>query len=762
MIGEIRQIADVKPAGYSVNSSGQLELIPYESKYKRADFNEFVCWIVAQTQYQLDIETNVVKRWNEYKLISLQFGSCQFGKDRIQWFFQWSALTAEQKMVMKRILEDRSKLKLIHNARFEYIVLKFHGIIIENIYDTMLAEKILHGGEASEDYALADISWKYLRIIMKKDEQTEFGDDIITDNKILYGVTDVAYLDVIKRQQLEQAAALDEYGHNQLNTFGLEMEALLAFSDITHEGMLLDQVAWRKNIELAEPVVQAAFDKINKWLEVEPFRSFAIKMGYLSEQDRVVINFNAPKQKAEFLRLIFPDIKGGSLAIVKKYTADNAKVIWERDSSLLTLLDNYSNKDYTLLQDYLIEYHRNYLIENGYMIPANVPTINWNSPAQALPICQLVEPRMKNMSKESVEKTIHPMIRDRKEYIDALSLLSDYGEKFIQEHVDSDGRVRTNFNPILTTGRVSSSKPNMQNIIVDKMGVGTRYRNAFICDPGWCYCDSDYISQELTIIAYVSKDPVWMEAIDKGQDLHSICAELVFKNRWREVTESSCKFYHSYVDKQGIFHPANSKQKCDCKGHKKLRSQVKEINFGLAYGMGEFKLAGRAGITVKEAMKLIKAYFEVFPRIGEALDILGNFGVDHGYIMTLAPFFRKRWFPYWYLNKSGIEPHKLGVYYVPALGEIERASKNMPIQGSSADVTKVAMVLIRRYIYDNGLQDQIKIVAQVHDQVTTICREEIKDMWREKMDELMIEAGKVVIPTGILKAETQITSCWTK
>lgn len=178
--------------------------------------------------------------------------------------------------------------------------------------------------------------------------------------------------------------------------------------------------------------------------------------------------------------------------------------------------------------------------------------------------------------------------------------------------------------------------------------------------------------------------------------------------------------------------------------------------------MGEFKLAGRAGITVKEAMKLIKAYFEVFPRIGEALDILGNFGVDHGYIMTLAPFFRKRWFPYWYLNKSGIEPHKLGVYYVPALGEIERASKNMPIQGSSADVTKVAMVLIRRYIYDNGLQDQIKIVAQVHDQVTTICREEIKDMWREKMDELMIEAGKVVIPTGILKAETQITSCWTK
>lgn len=756
MIGEIRQLADVK-SGMYIDGSGQLELIDYESKYKKADFIEFVVWITAQTQYQLDIETNVVDRWNEYKLISLQFGSCGFGKDRIQWFFQWSYLTAEEKQIMKRILEDRTKLKLIHNAKFEYIVLRFHDIIIENIYDTMLGEKILHGGDVSEDYALADISWKYLRIIMNKGEQTEFGNDVITDNKILYGITDVAYLDVIKRQQIEQAAALDEFGHDQLSTFGLEMEALLAFSDITYYGIKLSLEKWRTNIALAEPVIQETYTTLNKWLEVEPFRSYARAKGFISDKDRVVINFNAPLQKTELLQLIFPDIKGGSILIVKKYTRDNSMNL---SFPLLSLLYNYIEKDYSLIEKWLIENHRDYLIERGYLIPANQPTINWNSGDQVLPMMQLVEKRLKSLSKEAIEKTTHKILQDRKAYINALTLISDYGEEFIRKYVDSDGMVRTNFNPILTTGRVSSSRPNMQNIIVNKYGVGTRYRNAFICESDEDYVDSDYASQELTIIAYISKDPVWMEAIRKGQDLHSICAALVFKDKWKNAAQLDCAYYAMKVNIDGVLEEGH--EKCKCKKHKDLRDHIKEINFGLSYGMGEFKLAGKLGISVSDAMKMISSYFEAFPGIGKALDILGNFGVDHGYIMTLAPFYRKRWFPFWKVNKDYIEPHKLGVFYNPTLGEIERASKNMPIQGASADITKVAMVLIRQWIYENGYRDQIRIVAQVHDQITTICKKSISTWWKVKMDELMVQAGKLVIPTGILKADTQITEFWTK
>jgi hypothetical protein len=575
MIGEIRQLADVKPANYSVNTVGQLELIPYESKYKRLDFIEFVCWIATQTQYQVDIETNVTDKWNDKKLISIQFGSCETGNKRIQWFFQWSVLTNDQKATMKRILEDRTKIKIIHNARFEYIVLRFHGIVIENLYDTMLAEKILHGGEASEDYALADISWKYLRIIMRKDEQTTFGDDIITDSKILYGITDVAYLDVIKRQQIEQAATMDQYGHDLLNTFGLEMEDLLAFSDITYEGMLLNQEAWRENIRLAEPAVEDTLKKLNAWFEVEPFRSYAIKEGYFSTEDRVVINFNSVQQRTEILQKVFPDIKGGNKPLVQKYIRDNLMNI---PLDLLSLINSYIAKNYDELSNYVVKHHRNWLIEKGWMIPKGEITVNWGSWQQVLPMFQLVEPRMKSTGKDAVEKATHPFVKARQAYMEALTLLSDYGEEFIHKHVDSDGKVRTNFNLILTTGRVSSSGPNMQNIIVNKYGVGTRYRNAFVCEEGWCFCDSDYVSQELVIIAHVSKDPVWMEAINKGQDLHSICCDLVFKQRWREATEDKCAYYEMKVNADGKLEQA--KQKCSCKKHKKLRDQIKEINFG--------------------------------------------------------------------------------------------------------------------------------------------------------------------------------------
>lgn len=193
-----------------------------------------------------------------------------------------------------------------------------------------------------------------------------------------------------------------------------------------------------------------------------------------------------------------------------------------------------------------------------------------------------------------------------------------------------------------------------------------------------------------------------------------------------------------------------------------MRSGCKTINFGLAYGMSEIKLSGELGITVKEAMQLINDYFSTFPLIGRTLEFLGRFGLQNGYIMTLAPFFRKRWFSYWREWKNYVEPHILGIKYVPALGEIERAAKNQPIQGSSADITKVAMVLVREYIREHNLWDTVRLCAQVHDQVTTIARDEYREQWKIIFDQLMQDAARVVIPTGILRADTNITATWTK
>ena len=721
MIGKIKYIADFESA-----------------RYERGTFADFLHWLTRQKSYQLDIETNVTDWWNEFKIISMQFGSCT--GERVQWFLQWSELTEIQKKIIRSHLEDGKTNKLIHNAAFEYIVCRFHGIIIENVYDTMLAEKVLQGGLENADYALADISWKYLRIMMSKALQMSFGDNVMTDDKILYAVTDVAYLDVIRSTQLMEAIT-----KNLINVIALENEAVLAFSDITYYGMRLDKEKWRENERLAWPVVHAAKTKLEEWLQKQPFLDFCLANGYISHKDRSVINFNSVQQKVELLRQIFPDISGGSKGVVQGYLRDRGPTL---DPEHMNILVCYLNKDYEPLSEYMLANHREYLVQQEYLIPAGKITINWNSPLQVLPMMQLVLPKLKGLGEDERNKFHHPILKDLEKYKQALKLVTDLGEEYINKYVGSDGMVRTNFNQIVSTGRCSSSRPNMQNITVDD-AVGTRYRNAFVCEEGEVFVDSDYVSQELVVIAYISKDPVWMEAIDKGWDLHSICAELVYKDKWKDAAQADCAYY-------------KSKKKCECKKHKKMRYDVKTINFGLAYGMSEIKLAGELDISVREALGLIKEYFLTFPGIGRTLDFLGRFGVENGYIMTLAPFWRKRWFPFWKEWANYSEMHLRGIKYVPTLGEIERASKNQPIQGSSADITKCAMVLVREYIRDHNLWDIVRLCAQVHDQVTTISKVWFAEEWKGIFDGLMCEAGRVVVPTGILKADTNITPCWTK
>ena len=195
--------------------------------------------------------------------------------------------------------------------------------------------------------------------------------------------------------------------------------------------------------------------------------------------------------------------------------------------------------------------------------------------------------------------------------------------------------------------------------------------------------------------------------------------------------------------------------KCNCPKHKKLRTNVKTINFGLAYGMGPNKLADTLNISVDGAKVLIEKYFQAFPAIKGFLDKLGNFGKKFGYIKTFPPYNRKRWFSTWYPkiwnNKSSMME----------LGSIERASKNTPIQGASADMTKKALVLMRQYT--KGFDDSpVKIVMTVHDQIDTICRNDYLDIWKSDMKDLMEVAANEVVTNGLLKAEVTVSNCWEK
>ena len=363
--------------------------------------------------------------------------------------------------------------------------------------------------------------------------------------------------------------------------------------------------------------------------------------------------------------------------------------------------------------------------------------IKWTSPKQVLEVFQVLIPNLDNVNGKAMYKHRFkfPLIDKYVKYKEAMKLCTSYGDAFFK-NLKGDKKIHTNFHQILDTGRVSSSKPNMQQIPADNI-----YRNCFTAPDGWSFVSADYSSQELNVIAFGSKDPVWLKALKNNEDLHSTCAELVYGEQWLNSGEDDCTYL-------------SRKAKCNCPSHKKLRTNVKTINFGLAYGMGPNKLSDTLNISVDRAKELIEKYFKAFPAIKGFLDKLGNYGKKYGYIKTFPPYNRKRWFTNWYPRIWDNASSKM------ELGSIERASKNTPIQGASADMTKRALVLMRGHIKQFDLP--VKLVMTVHDQIDTICKNDYVEDWSRLMKSLMEDAAREIVKNGLLKAEVSVSNCWEK
>tara|TARA_R100000900_G_scaffold119793_3_gene94474 strand:- start:2160 stop:4058 length:1899 start_codon:yes stop_codon:yes gene_type:complete len=417
---------------------------------------------------------------------------------------------------------------------------------------------------------------------------------------------------------------------------------------------------------------------------------------------------------------VFAEIEYEGLAIDKdKWTAmaeENVKLAYKKALHLDNMV-----LEHDLLQHYRIP------IQADMFAPIEEvrhTAVNWGSPMQTLKLFQNLVPSLEDVNGKNLNKHRykHKLIDEYIRYKERTKLANAYGTKFFN-YVNGDGKVHTNFSQILDTGRVSSSKPNMQQIPSDNT-----FRNCFIAPEGWVFVSSDYSSQELNVIAYGSQDPVWLDALEKGLDLHGVCADLVFEDKWRNADPTE---------------------------KKSLRTQIKAINFGLAYGMGPFKLADTLQISKGAAEALIEKYFTEFPNIRDFLTKLGTYGTRNGYIQTFAPFYRRRWFDSWYPRMWNDRSKMM------ELGSIERASKNTPIQGSSADMTKLALIYVYRELQASW-SDTVKIVMTVHDQIDCVCREDVAEAWSVRMTELMEKAAKIIIPNGLLKADTNISKTWEK
>lgn len=266
-------------------------------------------------------------------------------------------------------------------------------------------------------------------------------------------------------------------------------------------------------------------------------------------------------------------------------------------------------------------------------------------------------------------------------------LLGTYIDALPQLINPATGRIHTSFNQTVTaTGRLSSSNPNLQNIPIRNED-GKEIRKAFIPDEGSEFFSADYSQIELRIMAHLSNDPHMIEAFQKDQDIHAATAAKIYKVKLEEVTREQ-------------------------------RSKAKTANFGIIYGISVFGLAERLNVDRKEAKALIDGYFENYPNVKAYMDQSIQEAREKGYIETI--FKRKRYLPD--INSKN----------AVVRGYAERNAINAPIQGSAADIIKVAMIRIYQRFQEEGIRS--KMILQVHDELNfSVLPEE-----KEKVQQIVI------------------------
>ncbi len=291
----------------------------------------------------------------------------------------------------------------------------------------------------------------------------------------------------------------------------------------------------------------------------------------------------------------------------------------------------------------------------------------------------------------------YPIVSEILQYRTLAKLNSTYAEGLVC-HIGEDNKIHTSFNQTITaTGRISSTEPNLQNIPM-RMEMGRLIRKVFVPGEGYIFTDADYSQIELRILAHLSQDEQLIEAYKMDEDIHRITASKVFDTPFEEVTELQ-------------------------------RRNAKAVNFGIVYGISSFGLSQDLSISPKEAAVYIKQYFETYPKVKEYLDNLVAGAKEKGYVTTM--FGRKRPIPE--LSSSNFMQRAFG----------ERIAMNSPIQGTAADIMKIAMIAVFRMLKERNLKS--KLILQIHDELVVETAEDEVDEVKTIVTECMKNAAALAV-----------------
>ena len=302
-----------------------------------------------------------------------------------------------------------------------------------------------------------------------------------------------------------------------------------------------------------------------------------------------------------------------------------------------------------------------------------------------------------------------PLVADVLEYRQYSKLKSTYADGLLKV-IDPDGRIRTSFQMTVTaTGRLSSTEPNLQNIPT-RTDLGSKMREMFVAAPGHVLVDADYSQIELRLLAHISGDEAMQQAFLSGEDFHTVTAARVFHVPQDQVTHQ-------------------------------MRSRAKAVNFGIVYGISAFSLSQDIGVTVAEAKEYMERYFATYTGVRQYMEQVVSQARERGYVETL--WHRRRALPE--LKSSNFNMRSFG----------ERVALNMPIQGTAADIIKLAMVRVHRRLAAEGLE--ARLIMQVHDELIVECPEAEASRVEQLLQQEMQGVAELSVP---LLAEAHTGHNW--
>jgi DNA polymerase I-like protein with 3'-5' exonuclease and polymerase domains len=596
----------------------------------------------------------------------------QIGDDKHQFVIDTRGISLEP---FKIILENPNIIKVLQNASFDYKFLRKEGIMLNNIWDTQIAEMILTTGLNKRNVSLQALCLKYLNTELDKTVRNQFvnlNGLPFTEKQITYGAKDVKYLLQIRKQQLIE---LENY--DLLNCMKLENKFVDVLADIEYNGFYVDTNMWLKLGEQNNSKLIAAKKDLDNYIIDNNYTSFIdYQLDMFSENKKCLISWDSPMQVVKFLKVL-----GVETAIKDRKTGKIKDTCEEKN------IGKYKKK-FPFLKLYF---------------------------------------KYKAIAKE----------------------VSTYGVNFLSNVNKTTGRIHSNYWQIISTGRISSHNPNLQNIPAKVEKDGTQpFRECFRGYKDNILLVADYSQQEPRVTADKCKDPALIDFYLTGDgDTHSMVSSKMFS-----VIEGK-----EVIIKKGD-----------------PRRQIgKVLNLKLDYGGSAYTVKDDLNTTEEEAQVFINALIKAFPEKRKYFDNTFKKSLQQGYILIDEVTKRKSFSEDFETlknytdaldklnnNKADKAGFNWSEFY-KLKGKIQRNSQNYPIQGTSGSMTKLAAIYLKRELLKKELYGKVWIVNLVHDEIVVETSNDYSEEVSKLITLCMEEAGKVFCKTIPMIAETVKSKYWT-